>query len=89
MVNDRPVFGILLMMGFCVLAPMSDAVAKILGETLPVSVILVARFVVQAMLLVPLVWIMGNHWRSKKIFWAGSLSGQYSTSLASGLCLHL
>ena len=32
MTIDRPLLGIMLMLGFCVLAPVGDAVAKILGQ---------------------------------------------------------
>jgi drug/metabolite transporter (DMT)-like permease len=54
MTGDRPVLGILLMLGFCVLAPLADSIAKILGAAWPVLTLLVARFGVQAILLLPL-----------------------------------
>ena len=60
---DRPLLGILLMLGFCAVAPMADAVAKILGETVPLMMAVFARFAVQAMLLVPLVAASGRVWR--------------------------
>ncbi len=50
---DRPLLGILLMFGFCLLAPMGDALAKLLGETIPLLQLLLTRFGVQALLLVP------------------------------------
>ena len=31
MIQDRPLLGILLMIGFCILAPMGDSIAKLLG----------------------------------------------------------
>ncbi|GFE63458.1 membrane protein [Litoreibacter roseus] len=49
--------GILLMLGFCVLAPMGDALAKVLGETIPLGQLLVTRFGVQAALLIPFAWL--------------------------------
>ncbi len=52
---DRPSLGILLMLGFCILAPMGDALAKVLGETIPLGQLLITRFGVQAVLLIPLV----------------------------------
>ncbi len=52
---DRPSLGILLMLGFCLLAPMGDALAKLLGETIPLGQLLLTRFGVQALLLIPLV----------------------------------
>jgi len=55
MIGDRPLLGILFMMGFCVLAPMGDALAKLLGETIPLVQLVFVRFAAQALLLVPLV----------------------------------
>ncbi len=52
------------MLGFCIIAPMGDAVAKILGATMPLGFLLFVRFGIQAGVLVPLVaatkrpWIM-------------------------------
>jgi len=51
------------MLGFCVLAPMGDAVAKILGETIPLGQLLVIRFAVQAIILIPMVWATKLAWR--------------------------
>ena len=51
------------MIGFCVLAPMGDAVAKILGETVPLGQLLVIRFGVQAIILIPMVWATKLAWR--------------------------
>ncbi len=65
MAQDRPVLGILLMFGFCILAPMGDAVAKLLGERLPLGEILFVRFAVQAVVLIPLVWLTGRAWRMR------------------------
>lgn len=42
------------MFGFCLLAPMGDALAKLLGETLSLLQLLLVRFAVQAVLLIPL-----------------------------------
>jgi len=65
MTVDRPVLGILLMLGFCVLAPLGDAVAKLLGETLPLGQLLLVRFAVQAAMLMPLVAATGRLWRMR------------------------
>lgn len=54
MTGDRPVLGIVLMLGFCVLAPLADSIAKILGAAWPVLTLLAARFGVQAVVLMPL-----------------------------------
>ena len=60
---DRPFAGILLMLGFCMLIPLSDAMAKILGETVALPVILLARFVLQAAILVAVLGLMGGSLR--------------------------
>ncbi|MDF1718927.1 MAG: DMT family transporter [Antarcticimicrobium sp.] len=65
MTADRPVLGILLMLGFCLLAPLGDAVAKLLGETLPLGQLLLVRFAVQAAMLIPLVAATGRLWRMR------------------------
>ena len=46
MAQDRPVLGIFLMLGFCIVAPMGDAVAKLLGQTMPLGELLFVRFAV-------------------------------------------
>ncbi len=53
MTGDRPVLGILLMLGFCVLAPLGDSIAKLLGGTIPLLQLLLVRFGLQAVLLLP------------------------------------
>ena len=65
MTHDRPLLGILLMLGFCAVAPMADAVAKILGETIPLLQLITVRFVIQAVVLVPLVLATGRIWRMR------------------------
>ena len=70
MTVDRPLLGILLMLGFCVLAPVGDAVAKILGQTVPIGQLVLVRFAVQALLLMPFVWLSGRAWRtSSRVTW--------------------
>ena len=39
MTKDRPVLGMMLMLGFCIMAPMGDSIAKILGPTIPLLAI--------------------------------------------------
>lgn len=56
MTQDRPLLGILLMLGFCILAPLGDAVAKLLGQHIPLGELIFVRFAAQVILLVPLVW---------------------------------
>ncbi|MEM6310461.1 MAG: DMT family transporter [Pseudomonadota bacterium] len=63
MAQDRPVLGIALMLGFCIVAPIGDAVAKLLGERVPLGEMLFLRFAVQAALLIPLVWLTRRAWK--------------------------
>ena len=65
MTQDRPVFGIVLMLGFCVLAPLGDAMAKLLGETTPIGLLVLVRFAVQVLILVPLIAATGRPWRMR------------------------
>lgn len=65
---DRPFLGILLMLGFCVMAPVGDAIAKHLGDAVPLAILILTRFAVQAVVLVPLalshrlrLWAGGRH----------------------------
>ncbi|PJN94174.1 EamA/RhaT family transporter, partial [Amaricoccus sp. HAR-UPW-R2A-40] len=51
---DRPFLGVLLMLGFCVLAPVADAFAKDLGGRVGLFHILALRFAIQTALLAPL-----------------------------------
>lgn len=66
MTADRPVLGVLLMLGFCVVAPMGDAFAKILGGLIPLGFLLFVRFGVQAATLIPLVAATGRPWRMSR-----------------------
>ncbi|WP_170475799.1 DMT family transporter [Ruegeria arenilitoris] len=63
MTQDRPVFGIFLMLGFCVLAPWGDAMAKLLAESTPVGLLVFVRFAAQAVILVPLVVLTRRSFR--------------------------
>lgn len=65
MSQDRPVLGVLLMLGFCVVAPVGDAVAKILGALIPLGFLLLIRFGVQAIVLIPLVAATNRPWRMR------------------------
>ena len=60
MTADRPFLGISLMLGFCAVAPLGDAVAKLLGETIPLIQLLIVRFASQAALLLPVIWATGR-----------------------------
>ena len=57
--TDRTVFGILLMVGFSLIAPLMDSFAKLIGDAVAVGQIAATRFAVQAALLLPLAALMG------------------------------
>lgn len=53
------------MLGFCIVAPIGDAVAKELGETVPIGLLLLFRFAIQAALLIPMVILTRRPWRMR------------------------
>lgn len=53
------------MLGFCIVAPMGDAVAKLLGGSVPLGQVLLLRFGIQALVLIPLVWLTGCLWQMR------------------------
>ena len=55
MIADRPIIGILFMMGFCMLAPMGDAAAKSISLVTPMMMMLLARYAVQFILPIPII----------------------------------
>jgi drug/metabolite transporter (DMT)-like permease len=57
---DRPVLGILLMLGFCLLAPLGDGFAKLLGGTIPLLQLVAMRFIVQGAMLLPFMAMGGR-----------------------------
>ncbi|HMO09123.1 MAG TPA: DMT family transporter [Paracoccaceae bacterium] len=59
---DRILPGVVLMLAFCVLAPLLDVSAKLAAATVPVGQIVVARFLVQGALMVPVMLAMGVGW---------------------------
>ncbi|MEP5729170.1 MAG: DMT family transporter [Sulfitobacter sp.] len=70
MEHDRPLLGVSLMLGFCIVAPMGDAVAKLLGNLVPIGEVVLIRFAIQVLLLFPLVWLQRRLWRMRgKLLW--------------------
>lgn len=53
------------MLGFCVVAPMGDAVAKLLGESVPLGQLVFVRFALQAVVLIPIVFMTNRIWRMR------------------------
>ncbi len=69
MTQDRPTFGIALMLGFCVVAPMGDAIAKLLSDKVALGQLLLVRFGLQALVLIPIIALTGRVWRmSNRVF---------------------
>ncbi len=63
MTHDKPILGIALMLGFCIIAPVGDAVAKMLGASVPLGQVVLIRFALQALILIPIVWLTNRLWR--------------------------
>ena len=57
--SGRTSLGILLMVGFSLLAPAMDACAKLIGDALAVAQVATARFVIQCALLLPIAVFFG------------------------------
>jgi len=49
------------MVGFCIIAPLLDVFAKLASTQIPIAQITTFRFVVQALLMVPIFWLMQYH----------------------------
>lgn len=56
--HDRPMLGIILMLGFCVTAPLIDVFSKLAAPTVAVGMITAARFIIQTLVLLPVVLLM-------------------------------
>ena len=68
--NDRILPGVALMLGFCLIAPGIDVSAKLASATLAEAQITAARFIVQGVLMLPIVLIMGMPFRmTPRAFW--------------------
>ena len=77
MIADRPIIGILFMVGFCLLAPMGDAAAKIISLSTPMMMLLLARYAAQAILPIPIILLsrrqIGMSWRVFRVLMARSV----------------
>lgn len=65
MPSDRPLLGIGLMLGFCVMAPFADALAKLLGPEVAVGQLVLLRFAVQLAILMPITILTRRPWRAE------------------------
>lgn len=77
--TDRVLPAMALMIGFCVTAPILDVCAKLAAAEIPIGQITTARFVVQAVLMIPLCWLAGLSLRLPP--------GSLSLMVARALCL--
>jgi len=57
--TDKILTGVALMLGFCLTAPLLDVAAKLASSSVPVGQITAARFIVQCVLMAPVIGIMG------------------------------
>lgn len=57
--DDRVPLGVLMMLGFCAVAPMIDVFAKLATAHVSSGVITLGRFLFQALLMLPVLWWMG------------------------------
>lgn len=53
------------MLGFCIVAPVGDAVVKLIGNSIPLGEMLIVRFGLQALVLIPLVIATRRLWRMR------------------------
>ncbi len=60
--QDNARLGIILMVGFCVLAPLSEAFVKTIGAALPLAQVVLARFAAQLLLLRKETWTSRKPW---------------------------
>ena len=68
--KDRPMLGMMLMLGFCIMAPVGDALSKTLGQTMPLLMIVTGRFLLQAIILLPIVKFSNRAFKtSKRVFY--------------------
>ena len=62
MEQNRTLFGIGFMLLFCTLAPLGDALAKILGQTVALGPLIFIRFAIQVIILAPMALAIGGSW---------------------------
>ncbi|ETD82440.1 DMT family transporter [Rhodobacter capsulatus] len=60
--QDRILPGILLMLGFCIIAPLIDVASKLAAQAVPVGTVTLGRYVAQLLLMVPIVALLGQPW---------------------------
>lgn len=74
MTGDRPLLGIVLMLAFCFIVPLSDSIAKMLGPVVTLGTLIFTRFLFQAVLLTPFAIASGRPVMLRgRLFWLGYL----------------
>ncbi len=63
---DRVLTGVLLMVSFCILAPLIDVASKIAVQFVAVGVVTLARFIVQGALMAPFMMRLDQPWRMSR-----------------------
>ena len=58
MISDRPLIGLLFVSIFCLLAPLGDALVKVVGVSAPLMMLMLSRFVFQAVFLFPVALVL-------------------------------
>ncbi len=64
--KPTPLNGILMMLGFAAFGPVIDVFAKLAAQSVPVGQVAASRFLVQTLLLLPIVLLLGNLHRPKR-----------------------
>jgi len=77
--KDRVLPGVALMIGFCLIAPLIDVASKLASAEVPVGQVTLARFVVQAALMAPLMLLYRLPWGMSAavawlVFWRALVS---------------
>ena len=62
--RDQTLRGVLLMLGFCILAPLLDASSKLATDAIPVGQITAFRFVFQGLCMLPVILLMRLNWHA-------------------------
>lgn len=64
--TDTTLRGLLLMVAFCITAPLLDVSSKLATEAIPVGQIVTARFVFQGLCMLPVILLMRLDWRTSR-----------------------
>jgi len=72
--TDRVVLGVGLMIAFCVVAPLLDVASKLAADKIPVAEITTSRFVLQAVLMAPMISLLGHRFTMpQRLIWPMTL----------------